>query len=79
MSLKFLKPVTSSQRGVVIVDKKHLWKGKPYKKLSQRISKKAGRNCTGVITVRHQGGGKKRIYRQIDFIEVMHKNLLYKE
>ena len=40
---------------------------KPEKSLLAPISKKAGRNNQGKITVRHQGGGAKRKYRIIDF------------
>ena len=32
--LKNLKPITPGQRGTVLVSKKHLWKGDPYKKLT---------------------------------------------
>jgi large subunit ribosomal protein L2 len=39
----------------------------PEKSLLQRLTKKAGRNVYGRITVRHQGGGHKRMYRLIDF------------
>jgi large subunit ribosomal protein L2 len=39
----------------------------PEKSLLQRLTSKAGRNVYGRITVRHQGGGHKRMYRVIDF------------
>ncbi len=42
-------------------------KKKPEKSLLRPIRKKAGRNRTGRITVRHRGGGVKRHYRVIDF------------
>ena len=35
MALKSFKPYTKSVRGTILVDKKHLWKGKPYKPLLQ--------------------------------------------
>jgi large subunit ribosomal protein L2 len=38
-----------------------------FKKLNKGKRKKSGRNHRGVITVRHQGGGHKQNYRQIDF------------
>jgi len=47
--------------------KKILSKKKPEKGLLLNIKKKAGRNRTGRITVRHQGGGVKRKYRITDF------------
>ena len=35
--------------------------------LFKKIQKSAGRNSRGVITVRHQGGGHKQLYRMVDF------------
>jgi len=40
---------------------------KPHKKLTSSLSKSAGRNVYGRITVRRRGGGHKRRYRVIDF------------
>ena len=40
---------------------------KPEKSLTERLMKKGGRNQQGRLTVRHQGGGHKRLYRVIDF------------
>ncbi|MEO8511892.1 MAG: 50S ribosomal protein L2 [Chloroflexota bacterium] len=39
----------------------------PHKPLTRRLVSQAGRNSQGKITVRHQGGGHKRLYRVIDF------------
>lgn len=36
-------------------------------KLIRKLKESAGRNFQGRITVRHQGGGHKRLYRLIDF------------
>lgn len=47
--------------------KQILAKKKPEKKLLLSLKKKAGRNVSGRITVRHRGGGVKRLYRLIDF------------
>jgi len=48
--------------------KEILTKKEPEKKLLVYIKKKAGRSTqTGQITVRHRGGGVKRLYRIIDF------------
>ncbi len=44
-----------------------LTKKEPEKKLVLALKKKAGRGLTGSITVRHRGGGVKRLYRVIDF------------
>ena len=67
MALKNYKPTTPGQRGLVLVDKSGLWRGKPEKSLTVGLKKKGGRNNLGRITVRHQGGGAKRLYRRIDF------------
>jgi large subunit ribosomal protein L2 len=40
---------------------------RPEKSLTEKHSKKGGRNIQGRLTVRHQGGGHKRKYRIIDF------------
>ncbi len=42
-------------------------KSKPEKALTEKLTKKGGRNNTGRITTRHQGGGHKRRYRIVDF------------
>ena len=42
-------------------------KSKPDKALTEKLTKKGGRNNMGRITTRHQGGGHKRRYRVIDF------------
>ncbi len=67
MALKKFKPRTPSLRQLVIVDRSHLWKGKPVKALTEGLTKSGGRNNTGRMTVRHRGGGHKRSYRFIDF------------
>jgi large subunit ribosomal protein L2 len=40
---------------------------KPEKALMVKLPKNAGRNNSGSITVRHQGGGHKKQYRIVDF------------
>ena len=67
MSLKTYKPTSPGQRGLVLVDKSDLWKGRPEKALSSGLCKKGGRNNTGRITMRRKGGGAKRLYRLLDF------------
>ncbi|MDZ5697578.1 50S ribosomal protein L2 [Chelativorans sp. M5D2P16] len=67
MALKNYKPVTPGQRQLVIVDRSGLYKGKPVKGLTVGLTAKGGRNNTGRITARFQGGGHKRAYRLIDF------------
>ncbi len=67
MSLKNFKPITPGQRGLVSIDKKDLYKGKPVKKLVMGLSSSGGRNNHGHVTARRKGGGHKRKYRMIDF------------
>jgi len=67
MALKTYRPMTSSQRGLVLVDRSELWDGKPVKALTEGLRRKGGRNNHGHITARHRGGGHKRRYREVDF------------
>ena len=67
MALKSYNPTTPAQRGLVLVDRSQLWKGKPLKKLTEGLHEHGGRNNHGRITVRHRGGGHKRTYRLVDF------------
>ncbi len=67
MALKTFNPTTPSQRNLVIVDRGHLWKGKPVKKLTEGLTSKGGRNNKGRVTARRRGGGHKKSYRLIDF------------
>ena len=68
MAIKTYKPTTPSRRHMTVsafegIDKK----AKPERSLTEVLSKHAGRNSYGRITVRHRGGGNKRKYRIIDF------------
>src|SRR3989338_4093432 len=67
MALKKFNPTTPGQRQLVIVDRSHLWKGKPEKSLTEGKQKNGGRNNTGRITTRFIGGGHKQRYRIVDF------------
>ncbi|MFN9115946.1 MAG: 50S ribosomal protein L2 [Bacteroidota bacterium] len=66
-NLKYLKPINASSRGVVLINKKHLWKGRPYGPLTVRIKNTGGRNNLGRITTQGIGGGSRRMYRKVDF------------
>ncbi len=72
MALKSYKPTTPGQRGLVLIDRSELWKGRPVKALTEGLSKKAGRNNTGRITMRRRGGGAKTLYRIVDFRRTKH-------
>ncbi|MBN2197810.1 50S ribosomal protein L2 [Candidatus Wolfebacteria bacterium] len=65
--MKKYNPTTPSRRSMTTVDYGVLSTNKPFKKLLKRLPSRAGRNSQGRITVRHQGGGVKRLYRMIDF------------
>ena len=67
MALKSYKPTTPGQRGLVLIDRSELWKGRPVKSLTEGLTKSGGRNNTGRITSRRRGGGAKRLYRIVDF------------
>ena len=67
MALKSYKPTTPGQRGLVLIDRSELWKGRPVKSLTEGLTKSGGRNNTGRITMRRTGGGAKRLYRIVDF------------
>jgi len=67
MALKTFNPTSPGRRQLVLVDRSSLHKGDPVKALTEGIHKKGGRNNQGRITVRHQGGGAKRLYRKVDF------------
>ena len=67
MALKTYKPITPGQRQLVLVDRSHLWKGKPVKALTEGLTKTGGRNNMGRVSMWHRGGGHKRAYRMVDF------------
>ncbi|MDO8513327.1 MAG: 50S ribosomal protein L2 [bacterium] len=67
MPLKLIKPTTSGQRKMSYTDFSSITKKKPEKTLTAPLQKNAGRDASGRISVRHQGGGAKRLYRLIDF------------
>jgi large subunit ribosomal protein L2 len=52
---------------MTVSDFAEVTKSKPEKALTEKLTKKGGRNNNGRITTRHQGGGHKRRYRTIDF------------
>ena len=67
MAVKHLKPTSAGRRWQTVSDFAEITTDKPEKSLLEPLPKKAGRNNQGRITVRHQGGGNKRMYRRIDF------------
>ena len=67
MGIKTYRPYTPSRRHMTGSDFSEITKTAPEKSLVVSLSKTAGRNNQGKITVRHRGGGVKRKYRVIDF------------
>jgi len=67
MALKQFKPTTPGRRGLVLVDRAHLWKGDPERSLTEGLRGKGGRNNMGRVTAFARGGGHKRRYRVVDF------------
>ena len=67
MGIKTYRPYTPSRRQMTGSDFSEITKTTPEKSLLAAKSRQAGRNNQGKITVRHRGGGAKRIYRIIDF------------
>ena len=67
MALKTYNPTSAGQRGLVLVDRSELHKGRPEKSLVEGLTKSGGRGGGGRIAVRFRGGGAKRLYRQVDF------------
>ena len=67
MALKKFKPTTPGRRGMTGIDYSELTTTKPHKALTTSLKKNAGRNNTGRITIRHQGGGHAQKYRLVDF------------
>ena len=65
--MKTHSPTTPSRRSMTHVNYRTLSNAKPHKPLLVRLKSHSGRNAQGRITVRHQGGGHKRMYRLIDF------------
>ena len=69
MAIKKYKAITNGRRDmtVLVYTDEITTVNAPEKSLLAPLAKKGGRNNTGSITVRHQGGGAKRKYRIIDF------------
>jgi large subunit ribosomal protein L2 len=67
MGIKQYKPTSPGRRGATGYTFEEITKRKPEKSLTVPLKKKAGRNRQGRVTVRHRGGGAKRMLRLIDF------------
>lgn len=67
MALLSYNPTTPSQRQLVLVNRSHLWKGKPLKKLVKGKNSTGGRNNYGRTTIFGRSRGSKKKYRLVDF------------
>jgi large subunit ribosomal protein L2 len=67
VGIKKYRPTSPGRRFMSVSTFEELTTDTPEKSLLAPLSKRAGRNHQGKITVRHQGGGHKRQYRIIDF------------
>jgi large subunit ribosomal protein L2 len=67
-TIKLYKPTTASRRHTSVINyKKILTTKNPYKPLLVRVKGSGGRNSSGKITVRHRGGGYRKLIRLVDF------------
>ncbi len=68
MALKKHNPTSPGRRQYVSAERTEVSKKRPERALtSGRRNQRAGRNTRGKVTVRHQGGGHKRLLREVDF------------
>ena len=67
MAIRVYKPTSPARRFMSVLSFAELTKKEPERSLTTDLRHKAGRNKSGKITVRHQGGGARRKYRIIDF------------
>jgi large subunit ribosomal protein L2 len=67
MGIKKFKPTTPGRRFMTVPTFDEITRTEPERSLLEPLRRAAGRNAQGKITVRHRGGGHKRLYRRIDF------------
>lgn len=67
MAIRKINPTTPGQRFMTVSAFEEITRTTPEKSLCTDLRGKGGRNNSGKITVRHQGGGARRKYRIIDF------------
>lgn len=65
--VKKYKKTSPGRRHAQVIDYSVLTKKEPEKSLTLPLKKTGGRNSAGRITIRHRGGGAKRLYRIIEF------------
>ena len=67
MALKVYKPMTAGTRTRINLRRDEITADRPEKSLTSGKNSHGGRGAGGRISVRHQGGGHKQKYRDIDF------------
>src|SRR5574341_1554154 len=67
MAIKKFNPTSPGRRGMTGHDFEEITRNEPERSLVEWLPRHAGRNNRGKITVRHRGGGARRLYRRIDF------------
>jgi large subunit ribosomal protein L2 len=67
MGIRTVKPTSAARRYLTYVTNDDITKDTPEKSLLMPKRRTNGRNGAGRITVRHRGGGAKRMLRQVDF------------
>ncbi len=67
MPIRVCKYSTPGTRNRILSSFEDITKKKPIKNLLKYNYRRKGRNHNGKITIRHRGGGHKRLYRIIDF------------
>ena len=67
MTIKTYRPTSAAIRFRTTLDNSELSKERPLKRLSAYKQRISGRNNKGHLTIRHRGGGHRKLYRMIDF------------
>lgn len=67
MAIKIYKPTSPGRRGMSGFTFEEITRTQPERSLTRPVRKISGRNNQGRVTVRHRGGGHKRLYRVVDF------------
>ncbi|NDK07963.1 50S ribosomal protein L2 [Candidatus Gracilibacteria bacterium] len=78
MAIKKFKPTTPGRRSMTGYTFEEVTVKKPNRSLTVKLKSNAGRNNTGTITVRHQGGGHAKKYRLVDFYFADKKDIVAK-
>jgi len=67
MGIKSYRPETAGLRHRTSLTYEELTTGQPYKPLLAFLPKSGGRDSRGHLSIRHRGGGHKKMYRILDF------------